>query len=261
MVQDYNFNKGSVHFDLGDKQLVKKMRRDCVLTFTDRQVLDFFEPTLKKICDCVQSILSREDIATIVLVGGYGSSPVLGDRVRSTFEADRYGVKVIVPDSTVHPQAAIVHGAAYYGLYTSVIGIRIPTKTYGIATNEKWFDGCRFSEKESEWDATLSERRVDNVFVPIVKRGTKIKPGATFKSLGYSPLYPSQKHVGFNVFQSDLFTPKFATALQCDKLGEVKVPVRHDDDKFDVYFTFGSELRVEIVRQDGDRHFEIINID
>ena len=260
-MEDYNFNKGAVHFDLGDKGLVKKMRRDCVLTFTDKQILDFFEPTLNQICNCVESILSRHDIATIVLVGGYGSSSVLGDRVRSTFEANPYSVNVIIPDSTVHPQAAIVHGAAYYGLYTSVIGIRIPTKTYGIASNEKWFDGCRFAEADSEWDATLAERRVTNVFVSIVKRGTKIKPGETFKSLGYSPLYPGQKDVTFRVFQSDLCSPKFTTQSHCDKLGEVLVPVRHDDDQFDVYFTFGSELRVEIIRQDGDRHFEIVNID
>ena len=37
--------------------------------------------------------------------------------------------------------------------------------------------------------------------------------------------------------------------------------VASDDDKFNVHLTFGSELRVEIIRDDGDRHFAIIDIE
>ena len=232
------------------------MRRDCVLTFTDQQILAFFEWTLDKICTCVQDILRRENIANIVLVGGYGSSSVLGDRIRSTFGEEH---QVIVPDSSVRPQAAIVHGAAYFGLYTSVIESRISEKTYGIKVSKLWFDGCGFSESESEWDPELSERRVHYVFKSMVKRGTRIKPGETFKSQGHRPIYPGKKQIRLRVFQSNLRSPRLTTK-DCEELGDLVVPLLSDDDKFDVHFTFGAELRVEIIRGDGDRHFATIDI-
>ena len=68
----------------------------------------FFKPTIEKICRCVKDILLRyEDVSAMILVGGYGTSAVLGERIRSTFEAKPFDVKVVIPDSNVRPQAAI----------------------------------------------------------------------------------------------------------------------------------------------------------
>ena len=261
LAEDYNLNTNTVAFDLNDKQLVKRMRRESLLVFSDEQMREFFEPTLKQICDCVKRILQTStEVSVIVLVGGYGSSAVLGDRIRSIFQASPFDKKVIIPDSTVRPQAAIAHGASYYGLYTTVIGTRIAEKSYGVKTSEKWYPGCPYAETDAEWDVERSEKRVKNLFSSIVRLGTRIKPGDTFKTGDvYSPLYSYQERVSFEVYESDLYSPKF-TKEKCKKLGEVVVPCRGINDNFSVEFTFGSELRVEVVRQDGDRNFATIEV-
>lgn len=193
------------------------------------------------------------------MVGGYGASAALREHVKSAFQAAPYHKTIVVPDSNVRPQAAVVHGASYFGLYTSVIGIRIAKKTYGVQASIKWHAGCGFTESDAEWDFELKELRVCNIFSTIVKKDTRISPGETFKRCSYSPLYRNQSVVSFKVFQSDRYSPKLTD--DCQKLGEISVPYRSIDDRFDVHFTFGSELRVEIIRQDGDRNFTTIDID
>lgn len=224
-------------------------------------MLAFFEPTVTKICDCVKGVLERNtDVSAIVMVGGYGASAALRERVKSVFEAAPYNKTIVVPDSGVRPQAAVVHGASYFGLYTSVIGVRITKMTYGIGTSQKWYKGCGFDESAAEWDSELNELRVNDIFSTIVKKDTRIKPGETFKRGPYKPIYRNQRRVTFKVFQSDLYSPKLVTN-ECKKLGEITVPCRSIDDEFDVQFTFGADVRVEIIRQDGDRNFTNIEID
>jgi len=252
---------GSIEFDLCDFQVAKKIRRDSVLTFSDAQMLAFFEPTMTKICSCVKGILDgNKEVSAIVMVGGYGASAALRERIKSVFEAAPYHKNIVVPDSGVRPQAAVVHGASYFGLYTSVIGTRISKKTYGIRTSWKWHKGCGFAENIAEWDSELKELRVKNIFATIVKRDARIGSGETFKEGPYLPLYRNQTTVSFQVYQSDLYNPKITTD-GCEKLGEITVPCQSINDKFDVHFTFGADMRVEIIRQDGDRNFTTIEID
>lgn len=258
LVQVFNKTKGSLAFDINDGMLMNKIRRDSKLSFTNKQILDFFEPSMKQICGAVTEILDKHNnVETIVLVGGYGASAVLRDRVAKEFQ----NRAVINPKhSSVHPQAAIAHGAVLYGLYTSVIGTRIAKMTYGVEVNEKWFDGCRFKESDSEWDPELQEMRVSHVFSVLVNRDTNIQPGETFKSSwSYQPLHHNQTNVTFAVYQSELFTPIFTA--NCSRLGTVTVPCGSKNDTFEVQFTFGAELRVEIIRQDGDRHFTVVDIE
>jgi molecular chaperone DnaK (HSP70) len=81
-------------------------------------MLSFYEPFLSQIVTAVQIILSQvSGISHIILVGGFGGSDIVFNRITSTFQ--QRGIACLRP-FTPRPQAAIVHGAVYCGLFKNI---------------------------------------------------------------------------------------------------------------------------------------------
>jgi molecular chaperone DnaK (HSP70) len=106
------------------------------LTMSKELMLSFFEPFLHATVQETQRIISAHvGIRHIMVVGGFGSSKVLTQRIKTEFH-NRGGVKVVLPDTRPKPQGAIVHGAVYYGLHKNIIQSRVSPYTYGIAVRK-----------------------------------------------------------------------------------------------------------------------------
>lgn len=261
LVQEFNlYYTDEIPFDFRNQQVKTRIKRDDTLVFTQEQMMRFFQPTVDNIVVCVDGMLQKiPGINYIVLVGGYGSSPVLGRMFRTKFESEPVNKTVIIPDSAVKPQAAIVYGAAHYGLCTAVVRSRIVAYTYGVSSSQTWFDGCGFTRDHAYWDDTLNEWRVDNMFSIIVRRGDEAKPGKPFQREEYAPVYDNQTEVTFKIFRSTGYSPRFVSDEGCELLGQVIIGCRNHDDTFKAMFTFAAEIRVEVVRCDGARQFKVIN--
>jgi hypothetical protein len=80
-------------------------------------------------------------IRNIMVVGGFGSSKALSERVKAEFHL-KGGVKVILPDTRPKPQGAIVHGAVYFGLYRNIVVSRVAAFTYGMAVRRDGEADC-----------------------------------------------------------------------------------------------------------------------
>lgn len=255
--------EAGLQFDLSSKRARDKMDRAITLHISPGLMESFFQPTLKGIGDLVQPLLDEHrDVDTIVVVGGYGSSQVVSEEIQRRFGPDGYGKNVIIPSGDLRPQAAVVHGAAYFGLNTRVIETRPAPYTFGVRSNILWFKGCGYPESDAKWDEELKEMRVNDVFSTIVNKGDRVSPFQEFPSnSSFSALYQSQSVVSFDVYSSSAFCPKKTTEKTCEKLGTVTVPCRSQDDTFGVIFTFGEELKVEVVSENGDRRKILIDMD
>jgi hypothetical protein len=260
LVMEYNTNfPEEIPFDFGNRQIKMRIETDATLVFTQEQMMKFFKPTVDQILDCVDGILHQSpEIQYIVLVGGYGSSPVLGDVFRTKYSNAPLNKVVLIPDTAVKPQAAIVHGAALYGLCTTVVRSRIVKYTYGVASDISWFEGCGFANDRAHWDDQLNEWLVNDVFSPIVRKGDEAKPGKPFQRGGYRSLYQDQRQVLFPIYRSRDYSPRFVSDEGCELLGYVKIDCRSQADTFTAIFTFAAEIRVEVIRCDGVREFKNI---
>ena len=197
------------------------------------------------------------DLQAINVVGGYGASPVVHSRITSMFgKGTEYNKTVII---TNRPQAAIVLGAAQYGLYTSVIGTRISRYAYGVETNRRWYEGCGFPESDAVWDPQKGELRIVDEFSILVKKGTRISPLQKFTKSGFTPVYKGQTFVSFPVYRSLEYCPKRTSDEGCDRLGHIDIDCADIDDEITVSFTFGTEILVEAVRDGKERTSETIN--
>lgn len=102
------------------------------ISISQSLMLSFFEPSLAKIVTCTRSMLAlHRGIEHIIIVGGYGGSKVVRQRVFSEFNG-KNGVTCILTESRPKPQGAIAHGAVYDGMYECIMTSRVAKHTYGI---------------------------------------------------------------------------------------------------------------------------------
>ncbi|KAG0327425.1 hypothetical protein BGZ99_007645 [Dissophora globulifera] len=98
---------------------------------------EVFEPVISDVLDLIQKQLHQsQSCNAIFLVGGFGSSRYLEERVRQEF-SHLVGL-IAVPQ---RPELAVVRGAVYAGLNTKTINMRVARRWYGVDANMPFEEG------------------------------------------------------------------------------------------------------------------------
>ncbi|KAF9316177.1 hypothetical protein BG003_002266 [Podila horticola] len=98
---------------------------------------EVFEPVISDVLDLIHKQLHQsQNCSAIFLVGGFGSSRYLEERVRHEF-SHLVGL-VAVPQ---RPELAVVRGAVYAGLNTKTINMRVARRWYGVDANMPFEEG------------------------------------------------------------------------------------------------------------------------
>ncbi|KAF9100486.1 hypothetical protein BGX29_006535 [Mortierella sp. GBA35] len=98
---------------------------------------EVFEPVISDVLDLIQKQLHQsQSCEAIFMVGGFGSSRYLEERVRQEF-GHLVGL-VAVPQ---RPELAVVRGAVYAGLNTKTINMRVARRWYGVDANMPFEEG------------------------------------------------------------------------------------------------------------------------
>ncbi|KAF8541135.1 hypothetical protein BDD12DRAFT_830367 [Trichophaea hybrida] len=124
--------------------------QDNIHTMEVDDVRKIFDPVVDCIVDLVQQQEEKvrengEQVAAILLVGGFGSSEYLRKRLQDTL----YGGKTLQVIQPVNARSAIVRGALLRGLEGSVVGGQRARRFYGISV------GTIFREAGSTGDKYL----------------------------------------------------------------------------------------------------------
>ncbi|KAF9376405.1 hypothetical protein CPB97_010825 [Podila verticillata] len=98
---------------------------------------EVFEPVISDVLDLIHKQLHQsQNCSAIFLVGGFGASRYLEERVRQDF-SHLVGL-VAVPQ---RPELAVVRGAVYAGLNTKTINMRVARRWYGVDANMPFEEG------------------------------------------------------------------------------------------------------------------------
>jgi hypothetical protein len=216
-----------------DKPILKNSRtenllRNGHLPMSSELMLSFFEPCLAQTVRAVRESLDKAPgVSAIILVGGFGASRVMIDRIKVEFDTHHVhnnptGLRVISPDPSPRPQAAIVQGAVYFGLYRNIVVSRLAPCTYGIA---------------------MRINGVANSFQVLVLKGQELRFDHRFSQLG-GPSSPQQTMIKWRVFRSTEDTePRRVSDRGVEAVGAVEVPCPAHDDQSQrmqtTHFVFG----------------------
>lgn len=126
---------------------------------------EVFEPVVKEVLNLIEDQLVKAgSLQAVFLVGGFGSSNYLFERVQNEF-GSRIGLVAVPPRC----ELAVVRGAVYFGLDPRIVTTRIPRYWYGIDTTTTFEEGIDPpSYKIIRADGSV---RCDNRFSVYVGRG------------------------------------------------------------------------------------------
>ncbi|KAG1053115.1 hypothetical protein G6F46_003398 [Rhizopus delemar] len=208
---------------------------------------DVFEPVIKEVLNlCEEQLQKAQRLEAIFLVGGFGSSNYLFERVQEEF-GPRVGLVAVPPRC----ELAVVRGAVYFGLNPHIVTTRIPRYWYGIDTTTTFEEGIDPpSYKIIRADGSV---RCDNRFSVYVRRGQPLDIDNCV-SKDFFAYYPH--HTTCTLYAADTEEqPRYTTSPGVHKVANFTIPMPAltgvmEGEKVDltIKMYFGEvELRVEAV--------------
>ncbi|KAJ6226614.1 hsp70 family protein [Anaeramoeba flamelloides] len=223
------WNQGKTKKNDADFISVSPMNRSAI-KISKKYLHSFFEEPVNQVIDCVKQIFVKHkdlnDIQNIFMVGSYSNSQVLETRVRETFEAQPYNIKVL---KGTNPGRAIVCGAVRYGLNPSTIRSRTYAYNYGL----NWYP--RFNPKKHKQSKKLEiqgNELCKDCFQPLIKKNIPIDSN-----------YVSPKE--YSTVGNHLMIEIYRSNIEMDPDTVYYI----DDNGFE---KFGSTL-IENIKEEGDK--------
>jgi molecular chaperone DnaK (HSP70) len=183
---------------------------------------EIFKPVLDGLVQKVKEQFVRlgdRGCDILYLVGGFSTSPVLRQRVKQEFGDP---IKVVTPPQ---PGAAIVEGAASFGLNPESIRSRRSRLTYGCQTCQV-FDENRDRDQESK--PTYFEEQGDwyicNRFTSFVLAGESVDVNEVVTQPFFS-MTADQKILNFTFYATRKNNPRYVDEPDVEKLGELDVDI------------------------------------
>ncbi|KAF9343329.1 Heat shock 70 kDa protein 12A [Mortierella sp. AD094] len=210
-----------------------------------------FEPVVKQVLGLIQGQLcSAKDCSAIFMVGGFGSSSYLLDRVEQEF-----GGRVKTISAPYKPEMAVVCGAVYVGLNPKMVTARVTRRCYGTHIYTDFEEGIDPERLKLErLDGTWCKGRFD----AFVRKGQKVQVDeCVTKSYGIAKYKNSQVDRSVGIYAIDGNPPRYITDVGISELAKISVPDpfkpsdpigRRVDVEMKMYFGL-NEIRTEIFIQ------------
>ena len=212
------------------------------IDLSNELMISFFEPLINKIIDKVKELLEETKQKAgyypkfIFLVGGFGESPYLRQKIKKEFESNE--LIVLIPK---RPLVSVVRGACMFGLNPFSITSRIAKKTYGISTL-----GI-FDEKKHPLNKKVmidGEAFCENIFDPFVLKDDSVSVNQEIVKT-YCPVRGAQTIMKIILYYTDKREVSYIDEDGVKKFGELIVNIGEknqgiEDKLVTVSFLFGN---------------------
>ncbi|KAF9995197.1 hypothetical protein BGZ79_011129 [Entomortierella chlamydospora] len=176
-----------------------------------------FEPVMKQVLTLIRGQLSgTRGCSAIFMVGGFGSSIYLLDRVKQEF-----GSVIGTISAPYKPEVAVVCGAVYAGLNPKMVSARVTRRCYGIDTNIPFVQGVD--------PIALRRNRIDGVwcadrFSAFVRKGQKVQVDECVTKLYSFTKLNNYTDYTIGIYAIDGEPPRYITDRGVSKLGDISIP-------------------------------------
>ncbi|KAF9561459.1 hypothetical protein BGW38_009006, partial [Lunasporangiospora selenospora] len=176
-----------------------------------------FDPVVQEVLDLIEYQLQQTHCEAIFMVGGFGSSRYLFDRVTAKFATS--GRQVRVPPRA---ELAVVRGAVTYGLHQGSIISRVARRWYGVDSAMDFEEGRDPEEKRTvSRDGTV---RCKDRFSVFVTPGQSVSVGECVTKKYMTWCYP--RALDCPLFVSDSHNePRYVDEPSVKKLGDFLIPM------------------------------------
>ena len=148
LVKEYNDNI----YDNNLKLSVKKNKKKWIVEFPYKIIFNYMKTQANSICKIINEITEKEEIKTLIFVGGYCSNEILLKLIKNGLKR----ISTYLQPS--NPSLSIMEGAVLFGIAPSTISVRKAKYTIGKKINSDWNEEKHaekgkkyFNEEKQKW--------------------------------------------------------------------------------------------------------------
>ena len=178
-------------------------------------VYNYMKTQANSICKIINDINEKEEIKTIIFVGGYCSNEIL----LSLIKKNLHKIKIYLQPS--NPSLAIMEGAVLFGIKPSTISIRKAKYTIGKGIGVPWDNKLHSGKSEKIFIKELNGWYCHDCFEKFIETNQNIKYEEEISQRAYSRGFETKIVFYKTKKQNPLFT--FEEGMK--KIGECKISI------------------------------------
>ena len=209
LVDEYNDNI----YDSDVKLNVKKNKKKWLVEFPYKIIYNYMKKQAKSICDIINDINSKEEIKTLIFVGGYCSNQILTKLIKDGLN------KITTYLLPSNPSLAIMEGAVLFGIEPSSINMRKAKYTIGKKINKTWNESIHSEKGTKIFDEESNVWRCKDCFEKFIEINQNLKYGEEISHLS-RPTKKDQTYVRLQFFKTKKPNPIFVFEEGIIKIGE-----------------------------------------
>ena len=176
LVEEYNSNI----YDDSLQLTVKKTKKKWIVEFPYNIVLNYMKNQANSICKIINDINTKEEIKTMIFVGGYCSNEILLNLIKNGMN------KITTYLQPSNPSLAIMEGAVLFGIQPSTINIRKAKYTIGKGIGVPWVDKLHLGKGKKIYVEELKEWYCSNCFEKFIEINQNLKIDEVISHTAYS---------------------------------------------------------------------------
>ena len=171
------------------------------------------------ICQIINDINSKEEIKTIIFVGGYCSNEIILKLIKAGLN------KITVYLQPSNPTLAIMEGAVLFGIEPSTINIRKSKYTIGQAINFDWNDEIHSGKGPKVYDNEDKKWFCKDCFDKFIEINQSLKYEEEISHFGWIPSINLNKNciIKIEFYKTKKLNPIFIFEEGIIKIGECQL--------------------------------------
>ena len=209
LVDEYNNNI----YDDNLKLSVKNVRRKWIVEFPYEIILNYMKIQVDNICKIINNIITKEEIKTIIFVGGYCSNEILIKLIKN-------GLKEITTYlQPSNPSLAIMDGAVLFGIEPSTINVRKAKYTIGEMVNEVWNEKIHSKKGKKYLNEEIQKYFCRDCFRKYIEINQSVNYEEEFSNTCFAPT----NGIKFQFYKTKKKNPIFIFEEGITKIGECEL--------------------------------------
>jgi hypothetical protein len=210
LVEEYNDN---IYND-DEKLIIKKNKKKWILEFPYKIVYKYMKSQANSICEIINDINSKEEIYTLIFVGGYCSNEIMINLIKNGLN------KISTYLQPSNPSLSIMEGAVLFGIEPSSINIRKAKYTIGYGTATTWNEKKHGSRGVKYFDKERKKFYCSNCFYKYIEINQNLKYKEEISNTSYML---GNRYLHLRFYKSKTKNPLFINEEGISKIGECEL--------------------------------------
>ena len=239
LVAEYNSNI----YDGNLKLTVRKNNRRWLVEFPYEIVYNYMKIQANSICKIINDINTKEEIKTIIFVGGYCSNEILLELIKNDLK------KITTVLQPSNPILAVLEGAVLFGIQPSTINIRKAKYTIGKDYAAKWNDALHSKKGEKYYLKELNDWFCKDCFDKFIEVDQNLKYGEEF----FHNSFMEGCSAVINIYKTKKKNPVFIFEDGITKIGHCKIQI-------DKEYTTLNDRQIRVIMKFGGTYIDVTAI-